>query len=79
VEEKEGEKKREEIWLRFKGSKIKLISSKRSNLFLLGLEIRRKEGSSINLFLLKISSLKGIFLQALKVESIRPTGLFFIV
>ena len=24
MEEKEGEKKREEIWLRFKGSKIKL-------------------------------------------------------
>jgi hypothetical protein len=36
---------------------------KRTHLFFIGLEIRRKEGSSRNPFLLKISSLKGIFFK----------------
>jgi len=72
---KEGTKREEseEMWLRSKGFNIEFKSSKRfKGLALMGSKRRRKKNSSKNLLPLKISSLKGILLQTLKVEFMRP-------
>jgi hypothetical protein len=56
-----------------------MISGKEFSLVLLSLEKRKKKVASEIHSYLNISSLEGIFLQALKVEYMRLARLIFIV